>query len=306
MGLFSNNKKVCPLCGNPTPRLLALKVEDTPLCKECERKIDLPQGAINEMNLEQVKQYMEIYDRNEELRDSFQGDYRLNFGFLSATLVLDVAQRLFRLKDDDNAWVMDAENLKSFRILEDSRVLFEGTPSALKCYESNVYEKANAMSSAITQFEMRLRDYEWQERMDRERNQDDNEKPHRIRPTFDMPDPFKNFYVEMNLNHPYWKSFKGKLGAPSFDRTYPSVEGYLTDYDSKVAEMHVLAQNLMQIMNPSAPEIREKIGKTQTAASQMIPPMSGADEIQKYKALLDSGAITEEEFAAKKKQLLGI
>ena len=71
MGLFSNNKKVCPLCGNPTPRLLALKVEDTPLCKECERKIDLPQGAINEMNLEQVKQYMEIYDQNEELRDSF-------------------------------------------------------------------------------------------------------------------------------------------------------------------------------------------------------------------------------------------
>lgn len=71
MGLFSSNKKVCPLCGNPTPRLLALKVEDTPLCKECERKIDLPQGAINEMNLEQVKQYMEIYDQNEELRDSF-------------------------------------------------------------------------------------------------------------------------------------------------------------------------------------------------------------------------------------------
>ena len=47
MGLFSSNKKVCPLCGNPTPRLLALKVEDTPLCKECERKIDLPQGAIH-------------------------------------------------------------------------------------------------------------------------------------------------------------------------------------------------------------------------------------------------------------------
>ena len=27
MGLFSSNKKVCPLCGNPTPRLLALKVD---------------------------------------------------------------------------------------------------------------------------------------------------------------------------------------------------------------------------------------------------------------------------------------
>ena len=29
-------------------------------------------------------------------------------------------------------------------------------------------------------------------------------------------------------------------------------------------------------------------------------------ELQKYKMLLDTGVITEEEFAAKKKQLLGI
>ena len=31
-----------------------------------------------------------------------------------------------------------------------------------------------------------------------------------------------------------------------------------------------------------------------------------ADAIAKYKALLDSGAITQEEFDAKKKQILGI
>ena len=28
MGLFSNNKKLCPICGSPTPRLLPTKVED--------------------------------------------------------------------------------------------------------------------------------------------------------------------------------------------------------------------------------------------------------------------------------------
>ena len=44
MGLFSNNKKLCPLCGAPTPRLLPTKVEDMPLCKECAAKIDLPGG----------------------------------------------------------------------------------------------------------------------------------------------------------------------------------------------------------------------------------------------------------------------
>ncbi|MET3979010.1 hypothetical protein ABIB62_001579 [Mucilaginibacter sp. UYP25] len=35
-------------------------------------------------------------------------------------------------------------------------------------------------------------------------------------------------------------------------------------------------------------------------------PVSAADEIKKYKALLDAGAITQAEFDAKKKQLLGL
>ena len=34
MGLFSNNKKLCPFCGAPTPRLLSTKEEGMPLCKE--------------------------------------------------------------------------------------------------------------------------------------------------------------------------------------------------------------------------------------------------------------------------------
>ena len=41
MGLFSNNKKLCPICGNPTPRLLSTKIDGQPICKECDSKIDL-------------------------------------------------------------------------------------------------------------------------------------------------------------------------------------------------------------------------------------------------------------------------
>ena len=35
-------------------------------------------------------------------------------------------------------------------------------------------------------------------------------------------------------------------------------------------------------------------------------PQSNADELKKYKDLLDSGVITQEEFDTKKKQLLGL
>ena len=42
-----------------------------------------------------------------------------------------------------------------------------------------------------------------------------------------------------------------------------------------------------------------------TTIKQEIP-QSNADELKKFKELLDSGVITQEEFDAKKKQLLGL
>ena len=56
MGLFSNNKKLCPICGAPTPRLLATKVEDMPLCKDCAGKIDMQDGLDSSMTLDEAKQ----------------------------------------------------------------------------------------------------------------------------------------------------------------------------------------------------------------------------------------------------------
>lgn len=46
----------------------------------------------------------------------------------------------------------------------------------------------------------------------------------------------------------------------------------------------------------------------QAAKAQQAPaaPVSAADELKKFKELLDSGVITQEEFDAKKKQLLGL
>ncbi|MBO5333379.1 MAG: SHOCT domain-containing protein [Clostridia bacterium] len=45
--------------------------------------------------------------------------------------------------------------------------------------------------------------------------------------------------------------------------------------------------------------------KTQTVATSQ-PAVSIADELKKFKELLDMGAITQEEFDAKKKELLGL
>ena len=54
-------------------------------------------------------------------------------------------------------------------------------------------------------------------------------------------------------------------------------------------------------------ELNDLINKRQSTPSNMTvvkQDISNADELKKYKDLLDSGIITQEEFDAKKKQLL--
>ena len=46
--------------------------------------------------------------------------------------------------------------------------------------------------------------------------------------------------------------------------------------------------------------------KDSDADVQPVQQVSAADELKKFKELLDSGVITQEEFDAKKKQLLGL
>ena len=65
------------------------------------------------------------------------------------------------------------------------------------------------------------------------------------------------------------------------------------------------------ILGPFCKKVEEAVHKAREAKEQknavVIQQMtSGADEILKYKSLLDAGIITEEEFNAKKAQILGL
>ena len=62
-------------------------------------------------------------------------------------------------------------------------------------------------------------------------------------------------------------------------------------------ELHKCISNLLidrQQKEPVAPVIKQEV------------PQSQAEELKKYKELLDMGVLSQEEFEAKKKQLLGL
>ena len=313
MGLFTNNKKLCPICGNPTPRLLATSVEGQNLCKECAAKINLPDGVQDTMTLEDFRQYLQCYDANKPLRDSFAETYRYNFGFFKGALVMDMDHQLLRLGDNDAAFALEPADVRSFRILEDGEVLYKGEKGNFWSYKSDIKERLKEIKPRIEEYKMLRHEYELMAELERNREQngrDDRDFRDRVtEPDFNVPNPVEKFAVEITLEHPYWKSFYKETGAPKFDTEHPSTIDYLDDYTQKTEELHALAQNLMQLIDPQAQEVVVDPASAQKNAAP-APAAAPAEDptvaLPKYKALLDAGVITEEEFAAKKKQLLGL
>lgn len=319
MGLFSNKKKPCPICGNPTPRLFPTEVEGQPICKACSEQIDLPDGALDVMTLEGFRQYLADFDENRPLWPLFKESFHRNFAFSDA-LQLDESHGLIRFRGD-NGWVIEKKYLKSFRISEDGDPLFESGSGTLKAYNSDIPRRVRELMPEIYRFRQERAEYDRREELEdmrlRDRESDDDRRERQrisrmYRPEFHDPELLHEFRVELRFDHPYWPSFENTIRAPSFNESAPSGEDYLRQYAEVTTDLHQLATRLMRMIDPAAGETVAGIA----AAGQTIPPQARtvpvvptvdtAAEIKKYKELLDMGALTEEEFTAKKRQLLGL
>lgn len=325
MALFGGNKKLCPICGNPAGKFLPTKVEGEPLCGECAGKASALPDDIRKSKLASIgvfRAYVADYDENQVLRNTFQESYQQQFGLLGGIVSLDVPHRLLKLDTSDRAFVLVPENIRRFRILEDGFPLFEGTKNELICYQSPIPDQVRKIGPDIDRIQMEKRHCEEMERMEEMMEQQARQRgesySRRYIPTPDINQlrPFEKFYLLVEVDHPYSRSnaeFKKDgpyFSGPDFFGMYSSaIKDYLRDYELQAGEMRELATQFMAFLNPNAPQ-RQAGG--QAASGMQTPPViptaqvDTAAEIQKYKSLLDSGAITEEEFAAKKRQLLGI
>ena len=90
-------------------------------------------------------------------------------------------------------------------------------------------------------------------------------------------------------------------GMQKNENNYYSENSFVWSIGQKSA---VTNEQMEQIKNFIQKKLREY--KTQPTASTVIQQASSADELKKFKELLDSEIITQEEFDAKKKQLLGL
>lgn len=308
MGLFTK-KDPCAICGGKVTGLFVSKVEGQLVCKECYGNVDIPSER-SPLTMEQFKQYRQFRAENQKLREQFHTTQHVNFGFFGADFVFDRNSRLFCLDPGLNRTIFHGSEIRSFVIREDDAPLFEGSAQGFRRYESDVPERIRALTPLIDEYRMRVEMQRSMERMAEERRRRDPDAPPPPpppAPTIDLPEPFGRFYVEITLEHPYWTIIQADKKGPTFSGTDPDTADYMREYSKIVDEMECLATALKEVAFPNAPEVL--VGAAQDAGNYEAPaaaPTDAVTEIRRYKELLDQGLITEEEFSAKKRQLLGI
>lgn len=307
MALFGK-KEPCAICGGKVKGLLPSKIEGQRICNDCYGHVDLPDGAVNHMTLDEFRGYMAFREENDLLRQQFHTTQQVDFGWLDDKFLFDMTNGLLCMDKRLSKTIFEAKSIRSFIIREDSTPLFEGSAAGLICYASSVPERVMAMAPQLNQIRMQEQMQRNTERfidmLDGER--DYNTYYHNY---LDISEPFKNFMVEIHFEHPYWKTFNADMEGPTFDDTAPDANDYLRDYNDSAAIMEELARALMALAFPNAPE--KKVGSTAPlmSAQTIVTPTVSTDavaEIQRFKALMEQGILTEEEFATKKRQLLGI
>lgn len=299
MGLFTK-KEPCAICGGKVKGLLPWKIEGQYVCDSCHGVVDVQKDKAD-MTMEQFRQYRAFREENQALKDQFTISQKVDFGAFDTKLVFDFDHRLFCMDQHLGKTVFRGGEIKSFVIQEDGAPIFEGGPQGLVRYESIVPERLTMMAPQLNQILMQK---QLEDQLNVGRDPD-----HRPAPRFyDIPEPFKKFQVSIYVDHPYWSLLECDRSGPTFDNDYPDVNDYMNRYQEGYWLMENLAQCLMTVAFPDAPAEGAQQGaqqETQPAAAA-APAQDAVSQLKQYKQLLDDGVITQADFDAKKKQLMGL
>jgi len=303
MGLFTK-RPPCAICGGKVKGLLTWKVEGQMVCDTCFNHVDIPIDRVNHMTMSEFREYMAFRQENSQLKSQFQITQKVDLGAFEDKIVFDTVNGLFCMKDSLASTIFEKNCIKSFVIREDCTPLFEGSAAGLLCYTSTVPERAAALSPVLQQ----IRLAEERERRERERaRQNGNDQYISSSYCPDIEEPFEKFVVEIQCEHPYYEVLTAEKQGPSISNSTLGIKWYLDEYQKNVEIMRQLARTLMEMAFPGAPE--QRVGSGTVVGQTAAAPIASVDvvaEIQRFKELAEQGVLTEEEFAAKKRQLLGI
>jgi len=127
MGLFTNDKKPCPVCGNGTPKLLATKIaNETPICSKCNKLISMQEDQVKKLSVEELKEHFAMREENAKyLENIFRPTKEIEVG--NTKLMIDEVNKVFTIPlyicgDVDNPPVFKFEELIGYELLAETQV----------------------------------------------------------------------------------------------------------------------------------------------------------------------------------------
>ena len=292
MALFGKKKpaEFCAICGKERKTgllrgLFQIEVEGQYVCNDCYGDVDVQQEILSNMTMDQFKAYIAFREENAKRKEKFSTTSTVDFGVWDTKILFDSIHGFMCMDKNLDKTIFQRGDLRSFVIREDDRIIFSGNAAGLMCNQSDVSNQIRRMELKFATFRREQRIYE-----NKLLNMSAEERARQSEPRFNEEEPFQNFYVELYFDHPYWNQIKADMNGPRFNKTDPSADQYMTSYRLAYETMEQLARELMAFAFPAA-------AGTQTDA---------ANALLRFKELLDVGAITQEEFDAKKRQLLGV
>lgn len=284
MSLFKNDKKPCPICGSPTPKIFPTKIEDLPICKECDNKISMENKQKDDLTLDKLREHLAYRQKNAELHSAFCESRKVSTGMFGSTICIDDEQKLWYIAEGENSPIFRFDELTSYLLREDNSPIERGAAGGRQTYPGILQNRA---LYDITDSMQRLGDS-----LGRINGSRNNTASASHPAEQQMQAPIRNVVLEIEVSNTYWKERMLTFGAPGlFDN---DIRRFYVDYQNKLAEINEFTQALFSFF-PGKPAVN-------TAAAGI----SVADELKKFKELLDMGAITQSEFDLKKKELLNL
>lgn len=266
MGFFTNKNKPCPICSKPTPKLLATKIQDQPICGDCAAQILADADVQNKWEMDDLREHLRHRAENSERIKGFQESRTVDCG---RSMLIDDANRCFYLKNwlENNPPVISFESIQGFELAMGWDVVerwSKGTPrTPYQAPQLGVLGTLSALSSAFG------RDEDKQQRSKSE-----------------------TLKITLLLNDPYLKRYE--------------LMDQLVYGNDELEFARRLSVELVRV-NAICDVVASMAGGASAAQAPAAPSAERtADDIIKFKSLLDAGVITQAEFDAKKKQLLGI
>ena len=127
MGLFTNDKKPCPVCGNGTSNLMATKIANkTPICSKCSELISMEDKKVKELSAEGLKEHLAMREENAKyLENIFRPTKEIAVG--NTKLMIDEVNKVFTIPlyicgNVDNPPVFKFEELIGYELLAETQV----------------------------------------------------------------------------------------------------------------------------------------------------------------------------------------